>query len=386
MTYGLQDTGFLRPTTAEVITEIQDELRQTIDARLTFDEKDPLAQILISFSDRLALAWEAVEDAFYAFDESAAMGERMVALAELTGTVRRAAGPGSVPCTATISGARDYAAGALVAHEEGFPDRTWRNKDRITTVASGTVNTTFISDATGTTATVAAGKLNKISSAVVGWDAITNAVDATPGTNLETIEQLRSRRRREVQAAGSATLGALIAAVGKVPGVIEATGRENTTQLPIAGLPGKSAQIFVWDGPTPAANNVAIAQAIYNTRATGKAFFGDVTANAVSSLGKPYAQKFSRVTGIRTYPSYLITTTKTITAANVREVATAEFEEMAKIGGTIYYARMLAAPFKLAGVTNVSLILNGNTTNLTVGEFARAYLDQGDFMISITGP
>jgi uncharacterized phage protein gp47/JayE len=325
---------------------------------------------------------EAAEAAYFASDPDAATDTALVALAELTGTPRRAATQGAVLATVNLN-AGTYAAGSLIAHEDGNASNRWTNRDEIVKATSGSTSATFLSEATGSAATVAAGKLTKVAQAVTGWNSVTNATDATAGTDLETIEELRERRKVELQQAGSGTLGAIVAAVGGVAGVVEAVGLENVTAAPTTIDP-HSFRVTVWDNGG-AAGNDAIAVAILANRPAGVLSYGGVTGTAIDPVtGIASTERFVRATGVPVEIAVTIDSAEGVAIADVRAAVKAAFDSDAGIGRTVRYNRLLGAAFDVEGVDDVTAFtIDGGTSSVTFDDDERATLALVD--ITVTG-
>ena len=107
---GLTTTGFERPLQDDLAADIAADEHDTISVQLDTSESTFIGNLNNIFADRLALAYEALEEAYNAVDPDNARDDRLVALALLTGTVRRDAQPGSVTLTVNRAALRIWLA------------------------------------------------------------------------------------------------------------------------------------------------------------------------------------------------------------------------------------------------------------------------------------
>ena len=130
-----------------------------------------------------------------------------------------------------------------------------------------------------------------IDTPVFGWDSITNPVEASIGTNVETDTALRIRRRQSVSIAGSGTVDAITANVLDITGVTDAFVVENRTfAVDVDGRPPKSFETVVTGG-----DNDEIAQEIWDRKPAGIETVGDITvATVTDSQGQSRSISFSR--------------------------------------------------------------------------------------------
>lgn len=381
---GLTATGFDRKTFSTIRAEIIAELQRTISVQLITNVSHPIGQIVDTFCGQLGEAWEALEEAYYGFDPNNAIGQQMVALSKLTGTQRRAATQGNVLATVNLDGGATYPAGVLVAHENGNEDNRWSNLNAVTTPAGAAANyqTTFVSETFGSTADVVAGQLTVIAETYSGWNSVTNAGDATPGEDLETIEELRLRREDELAASGSATLAGVVADVSQVTGVLDVNGYENTSAASVTisavDVAPHGILIRVWDDSGAADNDIA--QAIHDSRPAGIKSYGPESGTATAYDGSSKTESFLRVDEKVVEVNVVIDSATTVAAADVKAAIMAGFGTLNEsgtktrkpIGADVIYNALLSLPFDVDGVDDVTTFqirFNGDswgTSNLTV--------------------
>jgi hypothetical protein len=291
--------GLSIPTIEDLLTDIGNDLRATIDANLDTDPDSPMGQINGIMAERLRLLWELVSVAYNALDPDACEDFLLDATSAITGTIRGAATPSTVVLSLNLDATTTVAAGALVS-VLGEPTKVFRLDADVTSVGAGN----YPGNATCTVSgrTVAnAGTLTVIQSPTTGWNAVTNARDAILGQERDTDPELRVRRVNELEASGAGTVDTIRAKVlqitnddGSKP-VLDAVTEENTGDYINAfGIPAHSVETVIWDDLGQNAPNDSVAQAIWDTKGAGITAFGNTSGTATDKQGNPQNVAFSR--------------------------------------------------------------------------------------------
>lgn len=145
----------------------------------------------------------------------------------------------------------------------------------------------------------AIGTVTKIDTPVFGWQSVTNQAIAVEGTDEETDEQLRARRRISTSTAGVSALDSLIGALSNTAGVIQAVVLENETDAVDGnGSPPHSIYAIVNGGA-----DADIARVIWEKKTLGSTMRGTVSELVTDSIGNSHTIKFSRPTAV---PLYII--------------------------------------------------------------------------------
>lgn len=141
-----------------------------------------------------------------------------------------------------------------------------------------------------------AGSLSQIYQAIPGWDSIDNLTDGVIGQNDESRYQLEARRQATLEANARNTNEAVLGAVLKVPGVLDAYVVDNPTGSPatIGGVSIGANAIYVAVVGGAAS---AVAAAIWSKKAPGSPYFaGNTSFTVEDTVG--YSPP---------YPSYVVT-------------------------------------------------------------------------------
>jgi len=98
MTYGVTTEGFNAKRTADILTEMQDDLRPTLGDSVDLDDEQPIGQILSSLADRLGSVWELAEQV-YNSQYPSSEGTSLDNVASITGSTRDGASSSRVTLT-----------------------------------------------------------------------------------------------------------------------------------------------------------------------------------------------------------------------------------------------------------------------------------------------
>lgn len=135
-----------------------------------------------------------------------------------------------------------------------------------------------------------AGSLTVIETPTTGIDAVENLLDAEVGNETETDEELRTRRKIELQKAGTATIEGIRNAVLAVEDVNQAAVYENGTDTTdIFGRPPHSFETIVDGG-----DDTEIAQTIFDSKGAGIKAHGSTIIVIQDSMNVGHNIGFSR--------------------------------------------------------------------------------------------
>lgn len=357
-------TGYETRSFGDILEEIQTAQRSTISAKLDLSERTVLGSLNAIFADHLAQVEELVAEAYAAFDPDNASDDRFVALCLLTGVPRRSATKGLADVTLNLQASKVYQPGDLTASVQDEPDNRWLNRDTVTSTTAGNYAAVFESEFASSAAVAPAGTLTVIASPVDGWNSITNATDATSGTDIEDIEALRLRREQAVSLGGSRTRNAIRAAIVSLDGVLSCEVFENVTNATDGnGLPPHSVRVVVWDGSPAQADDDAIAQAIWDRKAEGIVSDGGESGTAQDPVAGPQTVNFERATEDAITVEVDIESESGVSADDV--IAAIRAVMPTRVGEPVIYNRLAGAVFRVTGVDDwATFTINGGTADL----------------------
>lgn len=354
--YGLTTDGLVVKTLNIIRDELNTRLRDAFGASIKLDDRAVLGQIAGIISEVAALIWELVELVNSSQDPDKATGAALDALCTLTGTFRPAASYSTVVLTLTgtpttlvpegsfvLTDSTDIsfetsADATIVALSAWVTATVYNIGDRVTnagnayqcttagtssiapttedeTIAGGgTLVWTFLGNGIGAVDVDAQGSetgpleaaardLIVIDTQVSGWDDVINLLDATPGRNVASDEELRLLRDAELAGAGNTPIDALRADLLDVELVEQVTiFVNNTDSTDSAGMPPHSVEALVRGPDSPdAAFDQSICDALLANVAAGIVTYGGITGSSVDSQGTTHTMKFSRPEDILIY-------------------------------------------------------------------------------------
>jgi uncharacterized phage protein gp47/JayE len=317
---GLTPSGYTSPTLTEIVADINAQLLAKFP-QLDVAPDQPMGQVIGIHAEKLAEVYEIVATLYNSLDPNSAEGRLLINIAAITGTVPKAATYSIVNATLNLNSGTTVLAGAVV-YVNGQPQNRWvliANATNPGPFTADIFNVFFRSENPGVF-NANSGTLTQIAVSTPGWNSVRNALDSVPGSAPESDTQLRQRRAVELQGQGNGDIDAIRVHVERVPGVVSVNAIENNSNVMAAdGTPAHSFHVIVWDGPTMAAPNAQIAQAIWNTKPSGIGSYGALAVYAVDSLGNNQIVNFDRATQVPIYIA-LTTTPATLTAAQTAAV------------------------------------------------------------------
>lgn len=298
--FGICETGFNRKRLDQLLAELNAEMKAIFGDNMNVSPESPNGQVNGTISESNANLWEILEEAYNAFNPSAATGVSLSNLVQLNGITRQAATSSQAQLTLTGTPGKLISAGSLVSTSDTGDQFSTETDITLDGAGNGSV---FASALETGVISALAGTLTVIDTPITGWDTVTNNADATEGRDEETDVQLRSRREKSVATGSQAIIDAIYAEVANVEGVTQTTVLENDTNAVNGdGLPPHSFQVIVVGG-----DNEDIGNAIWVTKPAGILSFGDITTEIEDSQGIPHDISFSRPIEINIYVEVDIT-------------------------------------------------------------------------------
>lgn len=300
--YGISDTGFNRKRLDVLLDELNAEVKSIFGDNFNVSPESPDGQINGVISESNANLWEIAEEAYNAFNPSAATGNTLSNLVQLNGITRQAASASRALLTLTGSENTSVPAGSLVSTVDG--STTFVTEETVVIPVSGSI-TVFASANTTGPITALAGTITQIDTPITGWDSVTNNANAALGTDEETDVELRARREQSVARDAQAIIDAIFAEVKAVTGVTQVVVLENDTDVgpDPNGLPAHSINVIVVGG-----DDQYIGEAIFLKKTLGATAFGNTSVQVEDDQGIPRDIAFSRPTEIPIYVAVTITT------------------------------------------------------------------------------
>lgn len=354
----LTSTGYTTPTLDEIKSRIETEIRTNIGPAVDLSASSPEGQLVAILARQIRKVYEATAALYAATSPNGAAGVQLDALAALTGTARDPATESRVTATVNVDPGT-YPAGTLVAHVVGAPDSRFENAEDVVNSggAAADVSAVFVAQDTGPIV-APSGTLTEISGPVAGWNSITNPADATVGSDVESDAELRVRRNREIAAQGSSTVDAIASDISQgVAGVLSVSVLENDTDTVDAnGLDPHSIEAIVYGPASPTtADDDAVAEQIFASKAAGTSTGGSTTRTVTDSQGYAHSISFTRPTPVAGGAEIAVETSDDYvgdTAAG--EAIAAAAAEALSVGDDLDWSDLVAWAMAVTGVERVT--------------------------------
>ncbi len=292
MAFGLLPTGFVRKTTADILDELRTAQLEEIDPELNTQPETPIGQLNGIFAAKLNELWELAAAVYSAQNPDTASDFSLDGVSALTGTNRAPATKGTVTLTVNIDPGT-LPAGSI-AEVDGDPTNRWVTTEDVTNGGGGAADFDVEAEAENAGNIAAnAGTITKISTPVIGWNTVTNALDADPGTEIDTDAQLRVRREAELSQAGTGTLPAIRADLLGVDDVEAVSVFHNPTDYQVGNLPPHSVEAVVLGG-----DDQDILDQLFESVGAGIQTYGTTTGTVNDGQGNTLDFAFSRPTDV----------------------------------------------------------------------------------------
>lgn len=213
------------------------------------------------------------------------------------------------------------------------------------------------------------GTINIISTPILGWDSVINPLDASPGSFIETDDQLRERFRNTKFDKATNVIEALYSAILTIPGVTDIRIYENDTNITdVLGVEGHSFLTIVDGGLS-----TSIAQEIWENKPIGIQSQGNTTVTILDSQGIPHDIKFSRPIPVTIYIEISLTTNSSFPPDGEDRIKTELINHLSslRIGDDVIYSRLYTPINSVPGHQVNSLTIGTSpspvgTSNITI--------------------
>lgn len=367
MTAGLDPVlGFSVKTYAEILSDMQGNVRAALGADLVLDDTDPIGQLLKLAANDIAENWELVQASYDAIDPRNAEGELLTGGALMTGTSRLPATRSTVTIDCTLTIGTLLTAGAARVNVAGKPTILFELVENFTAPATAVHSLLFRAVAFGAVEAFA-GTLTAITVPVAGWTLATNPLDAAKGAEIETDTALRLRRESELDRVGAANVDAIRedcqTYVRSIYPQGSATCLENTSHLTVDGMAPHSIEVVIYDGTLAPVQTLPFAAVLFATKGAGIRTNGSIVSYALDGRGESHEIRFSRTVQRQvhfaieaTYDPRVLTTPAQVTAtvAAVKEALADVGLTRRVLGLDVVRAPFLGAVAEVPGLVDVT--------------------------------
>lgn len=291
----LTSQGLSRTRLDERLSQLQEAMRAIFGQNINLDPDTTDGQMLGIFAESASNLDQLAEDVYHSFNPQSATGVALSRVVQFNG-IRRIEGTYStVDLLCVGQQGTVIPAGSLVkstatnATFQTVADATIPDAGQIVVAAKASVKGSVLAPA---------GTLTKIDTPIFGWQTVSNALDAVPGRNEETDEQLRMRRRASTSTPAQSILDAMYGALLNLPAVLQAKVYENDEDVidPGTGLPPHSMYCVVEGGA-----NQDILDTIWLKKGSGVTLVGTTSGVVYDSKNNPHTMRFSRPGDVNVY-------------------------------------------------------------------------------------
>lgn len=301
---GIEASGFVKLTRAEIIADLESEFRSAFGENINLDVRSPFGQIIGIYADKLAALWDIAESVYNSNFADTSFGASLDNVAANNAITRLAATNSEVDLTFTGDDGTEIAAG-FQCSVTGFAERQFVTTES-GVITGGTLTLAAESVNTGAVAAVA-GSITVIDNPQTGVATVTNSADAVEGRDKETDVELRSRRFLQLQVPGTSSVEGIRSALLALDPVTDSFVIENREDTTVDGRPPHSFEAYVDDGGDTG-NNAIIATTIWEAKGAGTQTHGDLSVTIVDSQGFNQDIEFSRPAPIDIYIDATINT------------------------------------------------------------------------------
>lgn len=353
----LTSQGLTRTRLDERLTALQDAMRAIFGPSINLDPDTVDGQSLGIFAESVSNLDQLAEDTYHSFNPQSATGVALSRLVQLNG-IRRIEGTYStVDLLCVGQQGTIIPAGSLV---KSSTNATFQTSAEATIPASGQVSVPARASSLGAVL-APAGTLTKIDTPIYGWQTVSNPLDAVPGRDEETDEQLRLRRRASTSTPGQSIVDAMYGALSNIPDVLQAMVYENDQDTVDAnGLSPHSIYCVVEGG-----TDQKVLDTIWLKKTAGTTTLGTTSGTVMDSMGNPHVLKFSRPVDTNVWVTVNLNTRPgwpTDGAQRIKDALTAWALANQSIGEEVIHSRLFDPINSIPGHSIDSLYI-GTATN-----------------------
>ena len=299
----ITDTGVTVPQTSDVLNGVLQDLNNAFGGNLNITNVGtPQGYLAENVTSYLTTYNAAITYVLSQIDPLYAEGRWQDAIGRLYFLTRNPATATVVTCDLIGSPGVTLAAGLLASDGTN----TYTSLGSVTFSSGGTASVQFACNTLGAIA-CPANTLNKISTAVSGWDSVNNPAAGVAGNDVENRTDFEYRRQQSIASNANSTQQSVIGAVTNVSGVLDCYIYENFTGSAVTvgstsySVPAHSIYVAVVGG-----SDSDVANAIFTKKSVGCNMAGNttVTVTDTSSLALPqptYSITFERPASLPIY-------------------------------------------------------------------------------------
>ena len=287
--FEVTQSGITAPAFDEVLEYFQGKAREIFgsDIVITPDSQD--GQMISIFAQALADVNAQAVSVYSAFNPSTAKGVALDTAVKTNGLTRHTA-THSTADLRLVGQAGTTIRNGVAIDTNG---NRWMLPETVVIPVEGEITVTATAESSGDIVATA-GAINRIGTATLGWQTVTNPSDAVVGSAQETDDELRTRQSQSTSLPSVSLWEGIIGAVLALDGVRRLSGICNNEDSPTSeGVPGHTIALIVDGGEVS-----EIAETTYLKGGEGTGTYGSVSYPLMDKYGFPHTVRFSRPTSV----------------------------------------------------------------------------------------
>lgn len=378
---GLSDAGLLVPRTADYLTLVRDDYVAATGLDVDWDSDLVLGILSAIMAQRLDQLAEIVQAVYDAFDLNNATGVNLSNLALLVGVRRDRAT--FATATVTLAGDVGTAIGIGKLVEGGGADgrARWRITEDVIIPIGGEIDVVVEAVVAGVTVATA-GEIDTIATPLTGWDSVTNAASASPGTADETDTALRLRRAASIQTSAGIGIRAMRAAVLGLDfitacSVIDNPDNELKVVEGISMLAHSYLVVVLPDTLTSEQEDTLLRTIYDKTPVSTRSSATDLVGTVVGEDG--FAKEVGADFGVDVVADFVVNLTmdagySVADAGPALQALVEAYIETLSLGDDVLELRIMALAATIPGVRGCTVTINGGGANLVIAAVEHAIM------------
>lgn len=331
--------GITAPAFDEVLEHYQQKAREIFgqDIVITPDSQD--GQLIAIFAQAVSDVNAQAVAVYSAFSPSTARGVALDTAIKTNGLTRHTA-THSTADLRLVGQAGTTIRNGVAIDSNG---NRWILPEQVVIPVEGEITVTATAESAGDISATA-GSINRIGTATLGWQTVTNPADAVAGAAQETDAELRTRQSKSTALPSVSLWEGILGAVLSLDGVRRISGICNNEDEPTPeGVPGHTIALIVDGGEVD-----AVAETIYLKGGEGTGTFGSTSHTIVDKYGFPHTVRFSRPTVVEIKARVTIEPGATYLSDVEAEIKRriADYINSLEIGTSVNIARVLSGVIK----------------------------------------
>lgn len=287
--FEVTQNGITAPAFDEVLEYFQGKAREIFGSDIVITPDSADGQLIAIFAQAVADVNAQAVAVYSAYNPSTAKGVALDTSVKTNGLTRHTATHSSVDLRIVGQAGTTIRNGAAMDTN----GNRWMLPSEVVIPVAGEITVTATAESAGDIIATA-GAVNRIATPTLGWQTVSNPLDATVGLAQETDDELRTRQSQSTALPSVSLWEGILGAVLSLNGVRRISGICNNEDSPTPeGVPGHTIALIVDGGEVD-----EIAETIYLKGCEGTGTFGSVSHTLLDDYGFPHVVRFSRPTSV----------------------------------------------------------------------------------------